>query len=95
MDVRHFFASVKKGHHLANLRVQGFLDDEKAESEAATKIIRVAKIAEQNEANRMAARKRRNDAKNAEVAKDIRTDEEKIQDEIDELAEDIPGFKNA
>ena len=82
MDIRGFFTSVRKSHHLANLRVQTFADEEKAASEAARKILRQEIIAKQNEANRMAARKRRNEAKAAEVVEDKRTDDEKIQDEM-------------
>ena len=37
MDIRGFFTSVRKSHHLANLRVQTFADEEKAASEAARK----------------------------------------------------------
>ena len=40
MDIRGFFTSVRKSHHLANLRVQTFADEEKAASEAARKILR-------------------------------------------------------
>ena len=82
MDIRGFFTCVRKSHHLANLRVQTFADEEKAASEAARKILRQETIAKQNEANRMAARKRRNEAKAAEVVEDKRTDDEKIQDEM-------------
>ena len=57
MDIRGFFTSVRKSHHLANLRVQTFADEEKAASEAARKILRQETIAKQNEANRMAYRK--------------------------------------
>ena len=93
MDMRGFFPSVRKSRHLANLRVQTFSDEEKAASELAKKILRQETVAKQNEANRMAARKRRNEAKAAEVAEDKRTEDEKIQDEIDELAEDIPDLQ--
>ena len=93
MDIRGFFTSVRKSRHLANLRVQTFLDEEKAASEAARKVLRQETVAKQNEANRMAARKRRNEAKAAEVVEDKRTDDEKIQDEIDELGEDIPDLE--
>ena len=63
MDMRGFSASVKKSHHLANLRFQTFSDEEQAASEAAKKILCQETVAKQNEANRMATRKRRNDAK--------------------------------
>ena len=75
MDIRGFFTSVRKSHHLANF--QTFADEEKAASEAARKILRREAIAKQNEANRMAARKRRNEAKAAEVVEDKRTKSDK------------------
>ena len=84
MDVRQFFSSVNKKHHLANLVVQDCRDEETDAAEATKKIMRQAQIEQQNEANRLAAKKRRDDARMAEVAEDRRTDEEKIQDEIDE-----------
>ena len=40
MDIRGFFTSVRKSHHLANLRFQTFADEEKTASEAARKILR-------------------------------------------------------
>ena len=33
MNIRGFFTSVRKSHHLANLRVQTFADEQKAASE--------------------------------------------------------------
>lgn len=95
MDVRKYFGSVNKRHHLANLGVQDCRDEERNKDEAAKKSMRLAQIEQQNEANKLAARKRRNDARIAEVAEDSRTDEEKVQDEIDELAEDIPDVRIA
>ena len=38
MDVRTYFTSVRKIHHLANLRVQNFFDVEKTALEAAKKV---------------------------------------------------------
>ena len=40
MDIRGFFTSVRKSHHLANLRFQTFADEEETASEAARKILR-------------------------------------------------------
>lgn len=92
MDLRQFFSSVKKKRHLANLAVQDCRDEEKAAAEEARKKMLRSQIDERNEANRLAARKRRNDAKMAGVVEDRRTDEEKVQDEIDELTDDIPDL---
>ena len=95
MDLRNFFSSVKKKHHLANLSVQNFRDEEREAAEAVKKDMRRAQIEEQREADRLAARKRRDDARNAEIAEDKRTDEERVQDEIDGLAEEIPDLRPA
>ena len=92
MDLRRFFSFVSKKRHIANLGVQDCRDEEKAVAEEAQKNMRRQQIEEQNEANRLAARKRRNDAKFAGLAEDKRTDEERVQDEIDELTDDIPNF---
>ena len=72
MDVRQFFSSVKIKHHLANLVVQDCRDEEKNVAEA------MKKIEQQNEANRLASKKRRDDAMMAEVAEDRRTDEDRL-----------------
>ena len=85
MDVRSFFSTVKKRHHLANLTVQDCRDEIKANAEAQQRNMRRAEIKETREANRAAARKRRNDANISEIAEDLRTDTEKIQDDIDGL----------
>ena len=79
MDLRNFFSSVKKKHHLANLSVQNFRDEEKEATEAAKKEMRRSQMEEQREAIRLATRKRRSDAGNAEIAEDKRTDEERVQ----------------
>ena len=84
MDLRRFFSSVSKRRHIANLGVQDCRDEEKAAAEEAQKNMRRQQIEEQNEANRLAARRRRNNAKFAGLAEDKRTDEERVQDEIDE-----------
>ena len=68
MDIRGFFTSVRKSRHLANLRIKTFSDEEKAASEAARKVLLQESVAKQNEANRMAARKRRNEAKASRVS---------------------------
>ena len=73
MDIRRFFPSVNKGHHLANLRVQNYFDVEKSASEAAKKTSRQAIMDKQREARILADRKRRKLAKDALDPKDNRS----------------------
>lgn len=93
MDMRSFFSTVKKKHHLANLAVQDYRDEIKANAEAQQRNMRQAEIEETRESNRTAARKRRNDANISEIAEDLRTDAEKIQDDIDGLVEDADDVR--
>ena len=93
MDMRSFFSTAKKRHHLANLAVQDYRDEIKANAEAQQRNMRQAEIEEIREANRTAARKRRNDVNISEIAEDLRTDAEKIQDDIDGLVEDADDVR--
>ena len=93
MDMRKFFAVVKKKEmHLANLQVQHFRDEEKAEVEAEERKEREVEIARRNDERKAIDKKRRIDARNAGIAVDKRSEEEKVQDEIDGFAEDIPDL---
>ena len=51
MDIRGFFTFVRKSHHLANLRVQTFADEEKTASEAARKTPRQVADGVENDEN--------------------------------------------
>ena len=91
MDMRKFFAVVKKKEmHLANLQVQHYRDEEKAEVEAEERKEREIEIARRNDERKAIDKKRRIDARNTGIAEDKRSEEEKVQDEIDGFAEDIP-----
>ena len=90
MDIKSFFSTVKKKHHQANLVIQGVRDDMKDKADAQQRAQRRAEIDEARERNRESARMRRNEARRVSqiITEDLRTDEEKVQDEIDGLVED-------
>jgi hypothetical protein len=64
MDMRNFFKNVnRKDAHLANMQVQLFRDEEKAEVEAEKRKQLAIQIADENEVRRIEARRRRLSAK--------------------------------
>ena len=93
MDMRNFFKRVsRKEAHLANVQVQYFRDQDKAELEAQKRKQLQIQIADQNEKSRLEARRRRLIAMESGIAGGKRSDEERIQDEIDGVAEEIPDI---
>ena len=89
MDIKSFFSTVKKKHHQANLVIQGVRDDMKDKADAQQRAQRRAEIDEARERIE-SARMRRNEARRVSqiITEDLRTDEEKVQHEIDGLVED-------
>ena len=74
------------------MQVQNFRDQDKAELEAQKRKQLQIQIADQNEKSRLEARRRRLIAMESGIAGGKRSDEERIQDEIDGVAEEIPDI---
>ena len=92
--MRNFFASVtRKGEHTANMAVQSYRDAKKDELDAEKRGELRNEIAERREKRIAENRKRRHEA--TKSLSDERTDEQKVQDEIDAVAEDIPDVPSA
>lgn len=94
MDMRNFLKNVnRKDAHLANMQVQIFHDEEKAEVEAEKRKQLAIQIADENEVRRIEARRSRLSAKESQIAGDKRSDAEVIQDAIDSVVvEEIPDI---
>lgn len=89
MDMRNFFNTVKrKGEHIANMAVQQYRDEAKEELDVAMREELLHDIAEARQRMRESDRNRRFEA--AAARSDNRSDEQIVQDAIDEIAEDIP-----
>ena len=87
--MRNFFGSVKKnGQHIANLAVQHYRDEEKEEMDNEKRQELRAELAERCNERRNQNRTRRIEA--ARSSRDERSDEQKVQDDIDSVMEDIP-----
>ena len=96
MDIRSFYKTVhRKEVHLANMVIENYRDHDKAVVEAEKKRQLQLEIASRNAARNNEARMRRLNAKQSLVAGDKRSEEEKIQDEIDAVAEEIPEVNTA
>ena len=74
------------------MNVQQCLDEERADIQAEARKELGIQVAAEIEKRKAAARQRRLDASNLVVAVDKRTEEEKVQDEIDAVVEDIPDI---
>ena len=86
--MRNFFGSVKKkGQHMANLAVH-YRDEEKEEMDNEKRQELHAELAERCNERRNQNRTRRIEA--ARSSRDERSDEQKVQDDIDSVMEDIP-----
>ena len=74
------------------MQVKYFHDQDKAQLEAEKREQLKILIADQNEKRRLEAKRRRLITMESAIAGDKRSDEERIQDEIDGVAEDIPDI---